>query len=250
MSRRISALLLSMSLLGTACGANAVRGAGDAGPGKVAVPIAPIAPIRPAQPAVDRAALRAALAERRQVVYQRFLAYREAQVYPINSFGDGFQHVWVDAQGNLCAAATLISGDWGRVVTARVGDEDNLIALASVQAGPLADWILTSGLTHQEIVAIQVPGWQGMRPDLEPDPDPRAQEIARLYQIYVDVERQMTTMWDANLDDAVDQLMAQPALARALLDGRVAGPGRFGATDPQPVASVAPARFAQPPPGK
>ncbi len=242
--RRLSALLLSLSLFATGCGATAVRGPGDAGPGKVGRPD-PV--VQPAPRELDRAALRAALAERRAVTFQRFLAYRDAQVYPINSYGDGFRHVWVDEQGNLCAAATIISGDWGREVTARVSREDNFIALATVHDGPLADWILTSGLTHHEIVSIQVPGWEGMRgPEPELQPDPRAVEIARLYGIYIDVERQLTTMWDASLDDAVDELMARPDLARALLDGRVAGPGRF-ADDPQPVAGSPGRAFARPP---
>ena len=62
----------------------------------------------------------------------------------------------------------------------------------------------------------------------------RQQEITRLYQIYIDVERQLTSMWDESLDDATDALMKRPDLARELLRDQVAGPGRF-ATFAQPV---------------
>jgi hypothetical protein len=188
---------------------------------------------------IDRAQVHAALAARRAENVQRFLAYREARVYPINDVAMGFQHVWLDSAGNLCAAATLISGDWGRDSTARVALENNTVALAGVTEGPLLDWILTSGLTHHEIVAIQVPGWQEDRMS-------RQEEIERLHALYVDVERQLDTMADASLDDAVDALMARPDLARALLDGRVAGAGRYAT--PAVAAPSSSIGFAKPPP--
>ena len=71
----------------------------------------------------------------------------------------------------------------------------------------------------------------------EPEIDPAAQEIARLYGMYVDVDRQLTGLWDESLDQATDALMQRPDLARALLGGVAAGPGRFAAT----------VAFAQPP---
>jgi hypothetical protein len=191
---------------------------------------------------IDRESVKSALAARRQVSYQRFLAYREAQVYPINSYTNGAQHVWLDELGNLCAAATIIAGDWGRDATARVAAENNFIALADVQAGPLRDWVLTSGLTLQEIVAIQVPP-MGAMPEEIMQPDPQAMEIARLYNMYVDIERQLTGLWEENLEAATDALMARPELARDLLDGIAAGPGEYGAAD----TAVA-VGFAQPPP--
>jgi hypothetical protein len=168
---------------------------------------------------LDREAVRDKLAARRAQVIERFLGYREARVYPINNLaGGGKRHVWVDDWGNLCAAATLISGDWGREVAMRAGASDREIALASVTSGPLFDWILTSGLTHHEIVAIQLPG---------DDLTVRGSddEVERMYQIYVDVERQLRTLERANLELAVDALMTRPDLARALLADRVAGPG-------------------------
>lgn len=186
----------------------------------------PAADPAPAPARIDRAALRAKLAQRRQVTFARFLAYREARVYPINTIGPGLRHVWVDDLGNLCAAATIISGDWGRDATVRVGHADRQIRLADVTTGPVADWMATSGLTRHELVAIQLPG-----DDLNGD-RPRPIEIDRVYNMYVDVERQIRSLWDENLELAVDALLARPELARALLRDQVAGPGRFARPAP------------------
>lgn len=170
---------------------------------------------------LDRAAVRAKLAERRAITVKNFLAYRDAMIYPMNELpGGGFRHVWFDSQGNLCAAATLISKDWGKDATVRAGQANKEMKMADVQSGPILDWLLESGLTRAEIVAIQVPGWQYQE-------SARDQEINRLYQIYVDVERQIKSLNEQNLDLATDELMKHPALARDLLAGKVAGPGKF-----------------------
>lgn len=187
------------------------------------VPVKPIISQPAPAPAIDRAALRAKLAERRATTYAHFLAYREGRVYPQNTFG-GTQHVWQDVNGNLCAAATLISYDWGRASTENVGKENLHIALADVKSGPLADWILTSGLTHHEVVAIQVPGSFEVGPIEAPDP-----EVQRLYTIYVDVERQLAGLSAESLDAATDALMKRPDLARELLAGHVASAGKYTA---------------------
>jgi len=167
-----------------------------------------------------RARVRAKLAERRKVTFERFLAYREARVYPVN-MENGFQHVWVDNLANLCAAATLISHDWGRDAALAVGHENNQLALASVTEGPLLDWMLTSGMTQAEIVAIQVPGFQQ-------DGAIRVEEVGRMYGIYVDVERQLRGLDKHNLDLAVDALMKRPALAKQFLAGQLASAGKYG----------------------
>jgi len=178
----------------------------------------------PHQTQLDRAAVRAKLAARREQVVSRFLAYREGRVYPVNNLaGGGKRHVWLDDYGNLCAAATLISGDWGREVAIRVGASNREIKLADVKTGPVADWILTSGLTHHEIVAIQLPG-DNIEIGLPQQPP---QELERMYQIYVDVERQLRGLWDESLEQAVDAVMKRPELAQALLHDRIASPGPF-----------------------
>ena len=162
--------------------------------------------------------VRAKLAERRKLVIERFLAYREARVYPWNR-GTGAAHLWYDDDGNLCAAATLISYDWGRPAVFAIGSKDRAIELAKVKTGPLADWILTSGLTHHEIVAIQVPP-MGVEDVMRPE------ETRRLYALYVDVERQLRALDSENLELATDALMKRPDLMRQLLAGKLPGPIR------------------------
>jgi hypothetical protein len=172
---------------------------------------------------IDRAKLRAALAARRAITMQRFVEYREARVYPINSYKPGGQHVWLDREGHLCAAATLISRDWGVLAAKRIGLENNFIRLVDVHDGPIHDWMLTTGLTTQEIVSIQEV--VVMRPA---EPDDRQLEIARLYDIWTGVERALDELTDDSLDQATDALLQQPALARRVLAGQVADAGKYG----------------------
>ena len=217
------------------------------------VPVAPIK-IKPSSQDALRVHVKKALTERRKLTIERFLAYREARVYPINSKVPGAGHVWLDELGNLCAAATIIAQDWGRAASEAVARENNNIALASVTEGELYNWILTSGLTKAEIVSIQVPGWQGGGEELF-----RSQEVQRLYTLYLDVERQIRSLDKHNLELAVDALMKHPELARDLIAGKTASAGHFGVKVVDPVgfepsmidgATVAPATgFAQPPRG-
>ena len=228
--RFLSALLLASSLVACSPAANQLS------------PTRPAA-LRPTPGAVslDRAAVRAELAQRREIVFQRFLDYREGRVYPVND-RTGFEHVWIDASGNLCAAATLVSKDWGRDSAVLAANGNNNVALADIREGALADWILLSGLTQHEVVSIQVPGFNagvGVVLPVEPVFDPRVTEIERLYGIYVDVERQLRGLWELSLDAATDALMDRPDLARELLAGNL--------TTSAPVPSQ-PMAFAQPPP--
>lgn len=229
--RFLSALLLASSLIACSPAANQLS---PARPAKLQPP--------PGAATLDRAAVRAKLAQRREVVFQRFVEYREGRVYPVND-RSGFEHVWIDASGNLCAAATLVSRDWGRDSAVLAANGNNNVALADIREGALADWILLSGLTHHEVVSIQVPGFAGGGEPVSPMPvpEPRATEIARLYGIYVDVERQLRGLWDLSLDEATDALMARPDLARELLAGNL--------TASAPVPSQ-PMAFAQPPPSR
>lgn len=218
---RVRSLLASLALATAAAAcAPAVHSAAPTTP--AAAPAA--APEAAPQVEIDRAALRAKLATRRAQTFARFLAYRDARVYPVNQLpGGGFRHVWVDAGGNLCAAATLVSQDWGREVALRIGADNVELRLADAE-GELLDWVLTTGMTQAELVAIQVPGFAGRRPELI---QPREREIERLYQLYVDVERQVRSLWDKNLDLAVDALMKRPELAREVLAGRIASAGHY-----------------------
>jgi hypothetical protein len=228
MKKLLSSLLLASSL-STACFANSA-----------AAPRPPIAdPV--VQIKTDRASVRAQLALRRAEMMKRFLAYREARAYPWNWRGTlRPAHIWYDDQGNLCAAATLISADWGRDSTMKVGESDRGIALAKIKKGELADWMLTSGLTHAEIVAIQVPPMDTGRDEIR-----HMEEVERLYAMYTDVERQLNALYDENLELATDRLMARPDLAFSFMRGQIPGPGKYFVKpmtpEPMPVPEPPPA---------
>ncbi|MFN0251041.1 MAG: hypothetical protein ACKV2T_29470 [Kofleriaceae bacterium] len=252
-----ASLALASSLLGCAIPHADARSTTSPLSVPIQVKPAPIV-IEPVAPMPTRKQVRAKLAERRKIVIERFLAYREARVYPVNRNIPGAGHVWLDELGNLCAAATLIAGDWGRVASEAVSYENNNLALADVTKGELYNWILTSGLTKAEIVSIQVPGWHEGREQMQ-----RTQEIQRLYTLYQDVERQINSLAKHNLDLAVDELMKHPQLARDLVGGKTADAGRFGKVNvggieapvmpmPEPMPEPAPEpvavrEFAKPP---
>ena len=236
---RLRLYVSSLLLATTACFANA---------GATTALSKPVAVDARVQIKIDRAKVRAKLAERRAVMIERFLAYREGRVYPWNRSSMMMpSHLWFDDMGNLCAAATLISKDWGRDSTMKVGETDRGIALANVTKGEVFEWMLTSGLTHHEIVAIQAPAI-GIE-----DPMMRASEIERLFALYTDVERQLTTLGDESLDLATDALMKRPDLARQLLAGKLPGPGKYFVApvdihEPVPEPSVPDATPAEAPP--
>ena len=168
----------------------------------------------------DRAALRAKLAEARAVNIAAFVAYERAGVYPSNTTKAGPLNVWRDADGHLCAAATVIDRSGEHALVRHIGDTDNNLRLATVQDGPVMSWILESGLTQEELVMIQAPMMpvaRRPRPAPQPVDDKlRATETARLAAIYQRTEKQLAAEQGAALDTATDRLIAHPELAAQL----------------------------------
>lgn len=176
---------------------------------------------------LDRAAVRAKLAQQRAANLARFRAYQAKRAFPSNTFTDGKLNVWLDRDGRLCAAATIIQLSGRDALVAHVAATNNFVRLADVTDGALMDWMLTSGFTQDEIAAIQEP-FMGVadEPALEPRPEPilvdrrlRRAEDRRLAAKYRQVERQLVKNAAKSLDRATDLLMARPDLARQLLDG-------------------------------
>src|SRR5690242_18149052 len=83
-------------------------------------------------PVVDRAQVKAALAARRKQNLALFHAYRTGGVYPHNFVQDGKLNVWLDDEGHLCAAATMIANSGHRDLAMSVPDMNNFIRLADV----------------------------------------------------------------------------------------------------------------------
>ena len=131
----------------------------------------------------------------------------------------GELNVWIDRDGHMCAAATMIFKSGARLLVKQVQRDNNNIKLADVTDGPLLDWILTSGLTHDEVVAIQAPMiGQPFRPEPElPVEDWRIAEDRRLRARYDEVLAMLANDRDASLDAAIDALAARPDLVAKLV---------------------------------
>src|SRR5262245_51226516 len=105
----MSRFMLVCSLVcGLSSSALAAEGSFARPPGaadRVAAPALRIAPKR----VLDRATVRAALARARAKNVAAFRAYQQKGVFPSNTFKSGKLNVWIDEDGHLCAAATIIN---------------------------------------------------------------------------------------------------------------------------------------------
>jgi hypothetical protein len=173
--------------------------------------------IAPSPRIADRAAVRAKLASNRAANLALFRAYQQKGVFPSNTFSEDKLNVWRDANGNLCAAATIIVGSGQRALVARIAEQDNFIRLGDVTQGPVMNWILTSGFTQGEIAAIQEPFYDVGDDGRMVDPRKRQTEDARLMAKYREVDAAIVKHQASSLDQATDRLMKNPALALQLL---------------------------------
>lgn len=230
MFRRLAASLFCLAVLAPVAGAR-----GFSEPPPAAAKVAPRPPpadrIRPDpapvdpekdQPAPIQAPTRAqvwrALARRRAHNLADFRRYRKRGVYPHNFVRSGPLNVWRDPEGHLCAAATMIDMDGQHALVQKVGDTQNNVRLLDVTSGPLMDWMLTSGLTIEEIDMIQEPMFRPSPRRVEEDPKWRMAEDRRLRKLYVRVEAYLVKHRRQSLTDAVDRLMAHPKLAHDLVE--------------------------------
>jgi hypothetical protein len=177
---------------------------------------------------LDRAAVRAALAQARATNLAAFRAYQQAGVFPSNTYKPGKLNVWLDEDGHLCAAATIIKMSGQDALVTKVAEQNNFIRLADVKQGPLMSWILTSGLTQAEIAAIQEP-FMDVSDRREPSPPMlvnarlRSAEDARLRAKYRSVDKMIVKNAKQALDRATDRLMKNPSLAWQLVDAQTVG---------------------------
>ena len=122
----------------------------------------------------------------------------------------------MDADGHLCAAATMIDKDGKHELVDDVAKANNYQRLMDVTEGPLLDWILTSGFTIEEIDRIQAPM---IEPDF-PVIDYSYQD-QQLAAGYLKTEKALVKKQKASLDLAAKRLMENPHLARQLVDGLI-----------------------------
>lgn len=206
---RTPRLLLACSLLA------ALSSAAPADP-------APAIAQRPA-PVLDRDVLRAKLSAARAANLTRFRAYQRRGVFPSNTYEDGKVHVWRDEDGHLCAAAMIMHASGQASLAEKIADSDNFIRLDDEMAGPVLEWILTSGFTQEEIAAIHEPFAPVFEPGLAPgtgvpiSSDLRRAENARLARKYRAVEATLVKDQKASLELALAQLIWYPAYAVKLM---------------------------------
>ncbi len=211
MLRRFAASFLALALLAPAASADFAK-APDAGE------VAPPSSDKPV--ALSRAAVRAALAKRRAHNLAAFRAYRKGGVYPHNTYRTGSLNVWRDADGHLCAAATMIDRDGQHDLVTKTAESNNYLRLLDVTDGPLMDWILTSGLTNEEIDRIQAPMVEPPEVQRERMRQQRAWQIAedaKLRKGYAATDAWLVRHTKAGLDEATDRLMEHPELALRLV---------------------------------
>ena len=176
---------------------------------------------------VTREKVRAKLAEARERSIAAFHAYRTTSSYPSNTFTDGALNVWRDLEGRFCAAATILRVTGGLLMSERIAAEDNNIKLADVTDGAMMDWILTSGLTQEELALIQRPFMGvGRRPrliddEIKIDLAKKQKETKRLAGLYAKIEAKVKKQSRASIETATDRLMANPDLATQLLTGSI-----------------------------
>lgn len=215
MFRRLATLALSLSLATSAFTATHADARAFAQ--------APIAAEReaPRISAAARAKLRKVLAARRAKNVAAFRAYANRGVYPHNFTISGPLNVWIDQEGHMCAAATMIFKSGAKALVRQTGRTNNFVRLADVREGALMDWILTSGLTQSEVALIQEP-FMG-RPEPEPgepvmgSAEWRTAEDARLKGRYAQILATLATDPSASIDAAIDTLAARPDLVARLI---------------------------------
>lgn len=99
------------------------------------------------------------LRQERTARIARLSAYARAGDFPKKAAADGFFHSFLDADGTPCAVADLMWHSGHADLVRQTAATRNDVVLSEVDEGPLVDWMLTSGLTREEIAVIQVPGF-------------------------------------------------------------------------------------------
>ncbi|MBL9014943.1 MAG: hypothetical protein JNL83_12240 [Myxococcales bacterium] len=94
------------------------------------------------------------LAQRRAQLIGWLHDYREAGVFPADAAGKPAS-VFMDASGVRCPMAELLHKSGRDDLVAAVTNEANGVRLIDVTSGPLHDWMLSSGLTRDEINLVQ-----------------------------------------------------------------------------------------------
>lgn len=167
--------------------------------------------------AEEIALIRAKLATHREEQIARLEAYAAAGTFPLNVTSAAPLHQLKDASGTYCAVANLAVKDGLQDVIDAESKTHNDLLFGELKDGQLYSWILTSGLTQEELAQIQAPapyvGDGEMGPIPQPMPGPVPTVPAKELQAKLDLqahframEAQLTANTDASLDVAANRL--------------------------------------------
>ena len=92
----------------------------------------------------------------RSVQLRRLAAYRNRGLFPHNE-GQTFRAVpiFVDLHDTACAVGHLMRMSGWQSDVASIQSSNNLVYVPDATTGPVAEWVLTSGLTLEEAALIQ-----------------------------------------------------------------------------------------------
>ena len=153
-----------------------------------------------------RAAWEAYLRAERSKRLQDLHAYMRAGRFPQKD-EPGWHHQFLDSNDVPCAVASLIWTSGNERLVRRTARRDNDVVLSELDDGPLVDWVLTSGLTMEEVAVIQVPGFNGGRDRIDiAQVDPQAQEVARVRRHLANVHRLILVDTESSIAKALDRL--------------------------------------------
>lgn len=93
---------------------------------------------------------------------ERLKEYRLAGRFPINYDHPATQlPCFYDRDGNLCAVAHLIAESDGIEAVKAINSRYQYATVQEMKMVELDEWIARSGLTREEVITIQEPGWFG-----------------------------------------------------------------------------------------
>jgi hypothetical protein len=101
-----------------------------------------------------------ALRAERMKNINRLHDYREAGNFPMNfDHPDRQLPCFLDRKGNLCAVANLIAQSEGIEMVEKITSRYKYATVSEMKMPELEQWIASSGLTRDEVITIQEPGF-------------------------------------------------------------------------------------------
>jgi len=164
---------------------------------------AAVSPSRAASAARERE--RRSLAQHRTLQIARLHDYAERGVFPKNLVPSAVPvHIFKDAFGTRCAVANLVHLDGQSDLVDRMQRERNDVVVADETRGALHDWVLSSGLTNEEVRRVQGLGFFGFEnsPPGTVGFDVASPERDRLQEQLRVVEKQLVADTEASLEIA------------------------------------------------